>query len=51
MGVPPMSITGILPVGLSGIGILPMRHGLEAHATIRRRKVSCPGRTRFVDYI
>jgi hypothetical protein len=25
--------TGILPVGLRGIGILPMKHGLEAHAT------------------
>jgi len=25
--------TGILPVGLRGIGILPMMHGLEAHAT------------------
>jgi hypothetical protein len=26
--------TGILPVGLGGIGILPMIHGLEAHATL-----------------
>jgi hypothetical protein len=26
--------TGILPVGLGGIGILPMMHGLEAHATL-----------------
>jgi len=26
--------TGILPVGLCGIGILPMIHGLEAHATM-----------------
>jgi hypothetical protein len=25
--------TGILPVGPRGIGILPMIHGLEAHAT------------------
>ncbi len=25
--------TGILPVGFGGIGILPMIHGLEAHAT------------------
>jgi hypothetical protein len=25
--------TGILPVGSRGIGILPMIHGLEAHAT------------------
>jgi hypothetical protein len=32
--------TGILPVGLGGIGILPMIHGLEgdpqAHATLNR---------------
>ncbi len=28
--------TGILPVGLGGIGILPMLHGLEAHATLNR---------------
>jgi hypothetical protein len=28
--------TGILPVGLRGIGILPMVHGLEAHATLER---------------
>ena len=27
---------GILPVGLGGIGILPMIHGLEAHATLNR---------------
>ena len=26
--------TGILPVGLGGIGILPMIHGLETHATL-----------------
>jgi hypothetical protein len=25
--------TGTLPVGFRGIGILPMLHGLEAHAT------------------
>jgi len=25
--------TGILPVAFRGIGILPMIHGLEAHAT------------------
>jgi hypothetical protein len=25
--------TGILPVGPGDIGILPMLHGLEAHAT------------------
>ncbi len=30
------SSTGILPVGLCGIGILPMIHGLEAHATLNR---------------
>jgi len=36
MGVPPMSITGILPVESCGIGILPMIHGLEAHATMVR---------------
>jgi len=29
--------TGILPVGLCGIGILPMLHGLEAHATLPQR--------------
>jgi len=29
MGVSPMSSTGILPVGLRGIGILPMIRGLE----------------------
>jgi hypothetical protein len=46
-----MSITGVPPVGFGGIGILPMAHGLEAHATMKRRKVSCPERTRFVDYI
>jgi hypothetical protein len=28
--------TGILPVRLCGIGILPMIHGLEAHATKNR---------------
>jgi hypothetical protein len=28
--------TGILPVRLRGIGILPMIHGLEAHATMNR---------------
>ncbi len=28
--------TRILPVGLGGIGILPMSHGLEAHATMSR---------------
>jgi hypothetical protein len=28
--------TGILPVRLCGIGILPMIHGLEAHATKSR---------------
>ena len=28
--------TGILPVGLCDIGILPMIHGLEAHATQNR---------------
>jgi hypothetical protein len=28
--------TGILPVGFRGIGILPMIHGLEAHATTNR---------------
>jgi len=28
--------TGILPVGFCGIGILPMIHGLEAHATLNR---------------
>jgi hypothetical protein len=28
--------TGILPVGLGGIGLLPMIHGLEAHATLNR---------------
>jgi hypothetical protein len=28
--------TGILPVGFGGIGILPMIHGLEAHATLNR---------------
>ena len=32
--------TGILPVGLCGIGILPMIHGLEAHATVLRYAVS-----------
>ncbi len=48
MGVPPMSITGVSPVGLGGIGILPMMHGLEAHATMKRRKMSCPQRTMFV---
>jgi hypothetical protein len=26
--------TGILPVRSCGIGILPMMHGLEAHATL-----------------
>jgi hypothetical protein len=26
--------TGILRVGFRGIGILPMIHGLEAHATL-----------------
>ncbi len=26
--------TGVLPVGIGGIGILPMIHGLEAHATL-----------------
>ncbi len=30
--------TGILPVGFCGIGILPMIHGLEAHATTNRRR-------------
>ncbi len=29
--------TGILPVELGGIGILPMIHGLEAHATMLNR--------------
>jgi hypothetical protein len=28
--------TGILPVEFCGIGILPMIHGLEAHATLNR---------------
>jgi len=28
--------TGILPVRPGGIGILPMIHGLEAHATLNR---------------
>ena len=28
--------TGILPVRFCGIGILPMLHGLEAHATVDR---------------
>ena len=28
--------TGSLPVGFCGIGILPMIHGLEAHATPNR---------------
>jgi hypothetical protein len=28
--------TGILPVAFCGIGILPMIHGLEAHATLSR---------------
>jgi hypothetical protein len=27
--------TGILPVELGGIGILPMIQGLEAHATLK----------------
>jgi len=31
--VPAVSTTGILPVWVCGIGILPMLHGLEAHAT------------------
>ena len=30
------SSTGILPVGFCGIGILPMIHGLEAHAMPNR---------------
>ncbi len=33
-GVPPLRVAGILPAGSCGIGILPMIHGLEAHATI-----------------
>jgi hypothetical protein len=37
MGVSPMSSTGILPVGSRGIGIVPMIHGLEAHATLVER--------------
>ena len=33
-GVPPLRVAGILPAGSCGIGILPMTHGLEAHATV-----------------
>ncbi len=29
----PLRVAGILPARLRGIGILPMIHGLEAHAT------------------
>jgi hypothetical protein len=45
--------TGILPVGFCGIGILPMIHGLEAHATLNqlfthlvRTRARCPRHTR-----
>jgi hypothetical protein len=35
--------TGILPVGFCGIGILPMVHGLEAHATKTPYSVTTSG--------
>jgi len=39
---------GILPLRLRGIGILPMMHGLEAHATSTQRSheiaLSGPGK-------
>ena len=34
--------TGILPVGLGGIGILPMIHGLQAHATRSWASIQVP---------
>jgi hypothetical protein len=42
-GVPPMSITGVSPVRRCGIGILPMIHGQDAHATIHGRDAHATG--------
>ncbi len=38
--------TGVLPVRLGGIGILPMLHGLEAHATMSRVFIQVPKEVR-----